>query len=341
MNESGSLLFIYAETSLHAGSGIAVGTVDLPIQRERMSGLPIVQGSGLKGALRETLRERWRNKGNEKWRRELEHLWLTLFGHEPPIPGEQDGHVREFFAGAMSLTDARLLLLPVRTVRGGFAWVTSPMVLDRLARDWMMTEPRVTEIPAFAALNPEEGHALVPPGSSVVTAGSLLLEDLDYSAQETGDVAKLAKWFEENALPQTPEFSPFRNRLSHQLAILHDTDFAFLAEHATEVVTRVRIDHETGTVDSGALWTEESLPAETLLYSLVFVSHGRRPPKPRKQESDKEREQEPPRQAYLAADLVEHLEAEIGDGTRTRLGGDRTIGRGLVSLRLLPGGTSP
>ena len=46
------ILFIFAETPLHAGTGSGLGAVDLPIQRERSTGYPIVQASGLKGALR-------------------------------------------------------------------------------------------------------------------------------------------------------------------------------------------------------------------------------------------------------------------------------------------------
>ena len=35
MNKANALLFIHAQTSLHPGTGTALGTVDLPIQRER------------------------------------------------------------------------------------------------------------------------------------------------------------------------------------------------------------------------------------------------------------------------------------------------------------------
>ncbi|MGK3997468.1 type III-B CRISPR module RAMP protein Cmr4 [Sorangium sp. So ce1024] len=335
MNDLGSLLFIYAETSLHAGSGIALGAVDLPIQRERMSKLPMVQGSGVKGALREAFRQRWK-KDEKAWKEELEHLWLTLFGHEPPGQ-ESRTEPAELFAGALSLTDARLVLLPVRTVRGGFAWVTSPMALARLGRDWeVIQQGTAKKAPAWTGLSPTEGTALVPPKAAVVAEGSLLIEDLDYPASEDERVAGLATWLAANAFPQTAGYEPFRTRLSRQLAVLHDTDFTFLAEHATEVVTRIRIDPATGTVQDGALWSEESLPAESVLYSVAFVSDGRRrdrPPKGRNGEQGA-------RKKYGAQDLVDVLKKQAGDGTRTRLGGDRTVGRGVVSLRLLAGGAS-
>ena len=47
--------YIHALTALHAGTGQGVGVVDLPIAREKSTGLPIVPGSGIKGVLREEL----------------------------------------------------------------------------------------------------------------------------------------------------------------------------------------------------------------------------------------------------------------------------------------------
>jgi len=40
----------------------------------------------------------------------------------------------------------------------------------------------------------------------------------------------------------------------------------------TEVITRTKINNETGTVQDGALFTEEFLPQESILYSLVMAS---------------------------------------------------------------------
>jgi len=54
--EKAAMLFLYCETPVHAGTGTSLSIVDLPIQRERITGLPIVQASSLKGVLRaETL----------------------------------------------------------------------------------------------------------------------------------------------------------------------------------------------------------------------------------------------------------------------------------------------
>ena len=52
-------LFLICETPLHAGSGDALGVVDLPIQRERHTGFPKIEASSLKGALRESFEEKF------------------------------------------------------------------------------------------------------------------------------------------------------------------------------------------------------------------------------------------------------------------------------------------
>jgi len=54
MFEAKSMLYLYVETPLHTGSGRGLGTVDLPIQRERVTGYPMVQASSIKGCLRAT-----------------------------------------------------------------------------------------------------------------------------------------------------------------------------------------------------------------------------------------------------------------------------------------------
>ena len=45
--------------------------------------------------------------------------------------------------------------------------------------------------------------------------------------------------------------------------------FDFLTETGTEVNARVKINDETKTVADKALWTEESLPAETILAGVI------------------------------------------------------------------------
>ena len=120
--------FIIVETPLHAGSGQDLGIVDMPIQRERHTGFPKIEGSGLKGCIREAFENNTgeitigSKKVDSSNRTKASSL---VFG-----PKEGDAH-----AGALGFTDARLLLFPVKSMKGVFAWVTCPKVLNRLKLD--------------------------------------------------------------------------------------------------------------------------------------------------------------------------------------------------------------
>src|SRR5712692_547854 len=106
------LTFVHALSPLHAGTGQGIGVIDLPIAREKATGLPFLPGSSVKGSLRDVCPEAWRVK---------------LFG---PEKNNADLH-----AGSVQFSDQRLLLLPVRSLKGTFAWVTSPYILNRFVRD--------------------------------------------------------------------------------------------------------------------------------------------------------------------------------------------------------------
>ncbi|NUN14383.1 MAG: type III-B CRISPR module RAMP protein Cmr4 [Myxococcales bacterium] len=331
--EKAFLLFLYTETPLHAGGETGFGTVDLPIQRERITRLPVVQGSGVKGALRETLTPRKKDPGRENdSERDKAPAWINeLFGPEPVQPkdetkaNQQDegddkkgNEKTSMWAGALSLLDARLLLFPIRSVKGGWAWATSPIQLQRLQRDLEIAGITVDwKVPL-----PNEGSVLVGTSCNVNIKDSsgksvVILEDTPYGTQSTDDVEKLAKWLGK-ALPNQDSYKDFRNRLPSQLIVMTDTDFTYVGELATEVHTRIRIDYETGTVAKGALWTEETLPSESLLWSLATVVASRKSGSKRG-----------------AADLVKELQDGLAAKTRIRLGGDRTIGRGWVGVQFM------
>src|SRR5437764_10809451 len=77
------LLFLHAQTALHPGSGTALGTVDLPVQRERHTQWPTIPGSALKGILRDACRERVKNK-NGKGRDEADEDPEVVIAFGPP-----------------------------------------------------------------------------------------------------------------------------------------------------------------------------------------------------------------------------------------------------------------
>lgn len=313
MNTTNALLFLHAQTALHPGTGAALGTVDLPIQRERHTGWPNIAGSSLKGVLRDNCRP------PDDSSDEYQH-WLAVFG---PETNEADAH-----AGALSLTDARILAFPVRSLKGVFAWVTCPAVLERLHRDAQLAETAMWgELPAC----PAENQALVADDSDLlVTDGDgkrLLLEEFDFT--RTGDgaaVKKIADWLAENAVAD--DFT--RSRLQSHLVVLHDNDFSHFVRHATEVTARIGLDYETKTVKSGALFYQEFLPAETLMYALVLPQDSRR--RFSKDEENDRRKNVP----WDAKHVLAFVSQSLTERNVLQIGGDETTGKGLCRVRLQP-----
>jgi CRISPR-associated protein Cmr4 len=299
MYERAAVVSLYAETPLHPGRGGASGVIDLPIQRERQLGYPMIPGSSLKGVLRSQARQLWRQQAGR-----LE----TVFGPETDRAGEH--------GGALAITDARLLLFPVRSLRGVFAWTTSPLALDRYRRDLVAAGfAAPSELPAVPS-----GRALVAPGTALAAAGSVTLEEFSFAASEDPAAAAIAHDLASSVLPSSPEYESWRARLPRQLVILPDDDFRDFVQTATEVVARIRVDPATGTVAPGALWYEEYLPTETLFYALALASLPRRPTNGA------------PEELRTAEDVLDALDGLALD--RLQIGGDETVGRGIVKLRI-------
>ena len=80
MFDNVSIAVMYAVTPCHAGSGSALGVVDLPIQRERHTNWPMIQASGVKGAFRANF-DRFKSKISDKSQiKDFEKLSESVFG---------------------------------------------------------------------------------------------------------------------------------------------------------------------------------------------------------------------------------------------------------------------
>ena len=232
------LVFVHAISSVHAGTGQGVGTIDLPIARERATNLPLIPGSTIKGCLKDAL--------------DLSE------DHRDRAFGTKDS------AGRLQISDARLLLLPVRCLGASFVWTTSPYVLRRFARD-IEAAGLAGSPPKLPSLD-QDGTALLSSPDALITMRDekrLVLEDLDLKPSVEG----AAPWSDWLAGVLFPSDEGWRKEFKKRFAIVDDKSFHFLASYATEVNAHISID-EKGTVEHGALWYQESLPAETVLVSL-------------------------------------------------------------------------
>jgi len=315
--EKAAMLFLYCETPVHAGTGTSLSIVDLPIQRERITGLPIVQASSLKGVLRaETLsilKRRQDPKAEEKVK--------VLFG---PETGQASEH-----AGCVSPHDARLLLFPIRSLVGVFAWATCPFVLERFKREMIAAGFQI----GWQVPNPANSQqALVAHDDTIVADGKVVLEEFAFEKQKDDSAEQIANWLRDNAFPQSGEYEDLRKWLPKRFVILPDDAFRDFTQLATEIQTRVQLKKETKTVGEGP-WFEEHLPSETLLYAPIFVS---KPLAPKDTVPDEFKENNEP----SAAKVLEFLKGLTTPNTdkpyldRLQIGGDETVGRGIVKVRL-------
>ena len=306
MYEKTAMMFIYVETPLHAGSGRGLGAVDLPIQRERITGYPIIQASSVKGKLRAQVRTA------NKWGDNSPEIEM-LFG--------KAGDSGDNFAGAIALGDARVLLFPVRSLAGVFAWTTCLHVLQRFARDCALAGMRPPVLDGLSS--PSPGHALIGKSSALKAGSVVVLEEFSYQPVDHDEVGALGEWLAQHALPDNYK-KYWRSELPKKLVILPDNDFRDFALYATEVQTHVRLNPDTKTVQTGALWTTESLPTDTLLYAPLMAMKPRQPAKDDQQAKDDQR---------MTVDHVLKTVETALDGKHVQFGGDETTGQGWVVVK--------
>ncbi|WP_232840914.1 type III-B CRISPR module RAMP protein Cmr4 [Methanothrix thermoacetophila] len=221
----GMMLGMLAETHIHSGAGRSEGFVDLPVAREAVTSYPVIAGSSLKGALRDAARER---------------------GMDESIFGDQDR------AGDVLVSDARLLLLPVRSLTGSYRWVTCPHILERLSRDMRLCG--ISD--GFEGASVERGKACCTDDLN-----QIFLEEREFQRSNGIDGALI------DALKKMVPHKQTASRLERQLVIISDDDFGWFASYGLPVIARNKLDDNK---KSKNLWYEEALAPDTLMYAMVF-----------------------------------------------------------------------
>lgn len=288
---------LYAVSPVHAGSGAATSAVDLPIQRERHTEWPQIQASGVKGAFRDHFR-----RFNPKYK----DLINLVFGSD-----EQDDWNKEWdtMPGAVSISDARILAFPVRSNVAPFVWVTCPSVLQRMNIDlaYIGYNQKMT-------ISDQKGEDALSIGGDQLQ-GSVILEDA---------VANVKNHREDAFLKSLcPELK--------RLLIISDEMFNYAVTCCTEIQTHIKISAETGTADEGALWYQEYLPSDSLLYTIVHYSH--------RDESESDHQKIKEKIADLKATTIKQYVEDTIKGF-IQIGGDETLGKGIFQLTWIAGGAA-
>ncbi|GAB6072410.1 type III-B CRISPR module RAMP protein Cmr4 [Venenivibrio stagnispumantis] len=243
-------VFYHCHTPLHVGSGTTLDIIDLPIQREAHTDFPVIPSSSIKGVIRADYGKtifgnvEIPDKPSDNLTPEQKEFF-EIFGY-----GEQEGDV--------IFTDAKILFFPVKSVRGIFAWITCPMVIERYKRDTGKGLDLNIELKDEETIAGEE---------IVINNQFLVLEEISFT-QKSNEQDKIEKLY--NALPENLK----KEIEKEKIAIISDDRFRYFVKNHTEVNARIRIDQTKGTVSDKALWYEELVPAETIFYNLIFSRTG-------------------------------------------------------------------
>jgi len=308
------VIFFKTVSPVHMGAGQGLEHIDLPIQREVHTKFPIFYASGIKGAFRQYALEKAYEQLPSDLKEKITLTDLNKWVEEFPSDetdkeefkeriAEKIGEVSETLIekietlasifgsqnrrGNLSISDAMILFFPVKSLKGVFAYVTCPLVLERYK-----------ELRGLGNLSypvPESGKIIASP-NLVLDENKVILEEFKFEVENKNN-----EWLKELKLP-----GELKKQIEQRAAIVDNDIFSYFVENFTEVVTRIKINPETGTVQEGALWTEEYLPTETVMYSFLF---------------EKQPIEEDLKKDYLPKNN------EI-----INIGGDQTVGKGLVKL---------
>lgn len=289
-------------TALHVGTGQGVGVVDLPIARSKATNLPIVPGSAIKGVLRDEIF--WHLKSHDLYKhitnqdeqeKSIKQVIHTLFGKDKDAD----------HAGAVAFGDANLLILPIRCFSGTVAYVTCAYILKQYQRD-IVSDLKTPD-------NPKDIAQITHDSVLVFQDNTIALEDLDIQSKQSNNAQDWAQFIAKQLYPDgVTNAQEWREEFIKRFVVVPDNIFSFLADTATEIRTRIRIDRETGIVQEGALWVEENLPAESVLWGVLGVSQSR----------DKHTKMS----EKQLAQLLPKEEINI------KIGGKQTVGRGFCRL---------
>ena len=291
-NQATAMLGLLTETSLHAGAGSSVSGVDLPIQREGHNGWPCVYGSAVKGSLRDRAEAHYCKDSNDV---------LAVFG--PKTTNASDN------AGAIAVGDARLLLLPVRSLTSTFKWVTCSEALERLKRDAkrMGLVHFTFNVPTAGS----DAEALVSEGT-----GDLFLEEYRFTLRaEKKNIEQCA-----TSIAKLMNRDNAEDELKKRLTIVSDDMFAHLTQAAVPVNAHIALESETKTTRDGALWYEETLAPETLLYVPLVANKSRKDG-----------------HILEAKGVLEKVTGLFSEKHWLQLGGNETVGMGWCAVKVLEG----
>lgn len=321
-----SKLILYkCETPLHVGSGNELGLVDMPIQREKHTGFPKVESSGIKGTFRYDFKQ------NSK----CKEYTNIFFG--PEENGSE-------FAGSLQFTDAKILFFPVKTAKGIFGWITCPFIINRFKNDLQINNinniyngTELENMNAFFLREDSKECVIANKESNlIITAGDfkyILLEEFGYKLIEKNDILG-----ELNKVIQKINLNKYiKEKFEKDIVIVNNEAFSYFIEMSTEISTRIRIG-EDGVVKDGALFTEEYIPEETIMYSFMDLDIVKKSENELRKFAENEYEHKYDLNKDLKFNVEENLVNYFNKKRVIQLGGNSTLGKGFTTVGVVSDG---
>ena len=301
----GDLVLIKAVSMLYPGLGRGGEVVDLPVQKDNL-GFPIIFSSSFKGALKSTI-----------WYRSKD-LSRLLFGSEPEDT--------ESYTSPIAVLDCFLLTIPARSLVGIYAYLTSPLLLERFNEYVKLVETvgsRTSEEAENTIKNLRQILDKILEKSKnlsrnqSLSSNPKLLEAKDFNSRIVINENLYLTYQQDENLEKLEKTLGIE---SGRLLVLHDDDALYAVERSLFRITRVRLERESKKVSAGP-WTEEYIPRGTLFYSILLYS------KPYGKVEAKNTK---------ASDIRSKLKSFLKETEHYLIiGGNETIGRGIVKLIFL------
>lgn len=237
-------LLVKAVSPVHAGSGREIGLIDMPIQKESHTQIPKIEASSLKGSLRNSYRVNNDDKSTS-----------YIFGSDDDR------------AGFIGFSDASLLFYPIRCITNLFAYVTCPYLLNNFLENLNICAGDNQKEYVKHSLN---GKAIIYNAEKdKFIEESIILDTYKFEAKLEDAIDENTKSIKDILEKICEKFTLKRN-----IVIVTDEDFIELITICKEIITRNKINADTGTVDekTGGLFTEEYLPAEAILQTMMLTN---------------------------------------------------------------------
>lgn len=235
------LYWLQPFTNVHVGSGnTEFGVVDNLIQRDPATGLPYIQSSSLKGAIKQLA----------DLHKVPSKVQMGVFGSDASI--NKKGGNKAAQQGKCIFLSAQLLALPIRSDRTPYVLATCPEVLGewlRVMRDLNLAIPDGLKKGVLALTKAVSGNNKAACLDNSLHGGELAAAGIKLEYLDSQDAQGLVDWFG----PETLQ----------KLCVLSDEHFI---EQCNDLNLPVIARNVLDDGQSINLWYEQVLPRRSLLY---------------------------------------------------------------------------